>query len=49
MAGVKTQKYKGSKKSKKSWRKHTDISDVEEHLDNIRREERTGYPIYLKV
>ncbi|XP_002162604.2 ribosome biogenesis protein NOP53 isoform X1 [Hydra vulgaris] len=42
MAGIKTHKYKGSKKSKKSWRKHTDIADVEEHLDNVRREERTG-------
>lgn len=33
---------KGSRKSKKSWRKHGDIADVEEHLDDVRRDERTG-------
>ena len=36
-------KKKGSKKNKKGWRKKTDIVDVEEHLEDIRREERTGY------
>jgi len=36
---------KGSKKSKKSWRKHTDIADVEEYLEEVRRDERAGGPI----
>ena len=40
---VALKKKKGSKKSKKGWRKKTDIVDVEEHLEDIRREERTGY------
>lgn len=31
-----------SKKSKRSWRKHTDIKDIEEHLDEVRRQERLG-------
>merc|ERR1712142_1040305 len=33
---------KGSRKSKKSWRKHGDIADLEEHLEDVRRDERTG-------
>jgi len=33
---------KGSRKSKKAWRKHGDIADVEEHLELARRDERTG-------
>jgi len=33
---------KGSRKSKKSWRKHGDIADVEVFLDGVRRDERTG-------
>lgn len=37
-----TKKKKYSKKSKKNWRKHTDIKDVEEFLDEQRQEERTG-------
>ena len=40
---VALRKKKGSKKNKKGWRKKTDIVDVEEHLEDIRREERTGY------
>ena len=31
-----------SKNKKQTWRKHTDIKDVEEHLEEARREERTG-------
>jgi len=33
---------KGSRKSKKAWRKHADIADLEEHLEQQRRDERTG-------
>lgn len=44
-AVVKKKKY--SKKSKKNWRKHTDIKDVEEFLDDVRQEERTGL-VFLK-
>ena len=33
---------KGSKRAKKNWRKGTDIEDVEDHLEDIRRQERTG-------
>ena len=36
-------KRKGSKNKKKNWRKNTDIADVEEHLEEVRRDERTGY------
>merc|ERR1712176_109056 len=39
---VEKKKRKGSKNKKKSWRKNTDIADVEEHLEDLRREERTG-------
>ena len=35
-------KKKGSKSKKKGWRKNTDISDVEQHLEDVRRDERTG-------
>jgi nucleolar protein 53 len=35
-------KKKYSKNSKRNWRKHTDIKDVEEYLDEVRRDERTG-------
>jgi nucleolar protein 53 len=31
-----------SKKNKKSWRKHTEINDVEKFLEAKLREERTG-------
>jgi len=37
-----TKRKRVSKKSKQSWRKHTDIKDVEEYLEEERREERTG-------
>ena len=33
---------KASKKNKKSWRKYTDIEDVEEFLEDQRLEERLG-------
>ena len=33
---------KASKKNKKSWRKNTDIEDVEEFLEDQRLEERLG-------
>jgi len=36
---------KGSRKSKKSWRKHGDIADVEDFLDDVRRDQRTGGPL----
>lgn len=35
-------KTRASKKSKKSWRKNTDIDDVEEFLEDKRLEERIG-------
>ncbi len=31
-----------SKNKKKNWRKHTDIEDVEEYLEDQRLQERTG-------
>ena len=33
---------KASKKNKKSWRKNTELDDVEEFLDDQRLEERLG-------
>ena len=33
---------KVSKNKKKSWRKYTDIKEIEEFLDNKRFEERVG-------
>ncbi|EZA54036.1 hypothetical protein X777_05885 [Ooceraea biroi] len=41
---AKTKKHKVSKKTKKSWRKHVDINDVDAFLDNKRLEERLGAP-----
>lgn len=35
---------KASKKSKKSWRKNTDITEVEDFLEDQRLEERLGGP-----
>ena len=37
-----SKKKRVSKKNKKSWRKHTDIKDVEDFLDDKRLEERLG-------
>jgi len=35
-------KKKGSKNRKKGWRKNVDVEDVEQHLEDNRRDERTG-------
>ncbi len=43
MAAAGVGKRRRSKKSKKSWRKFTDIRDVEEFLEEQRKDERTGY------
>ncbi|KAL9952352.1 hypothetical protein ACROYT_G039596 [Oculina patagonica] len=43
-----TKRKRVSKKSKQSWRKHTDIKDVEEYLEEASREERTGGPVSEK-
>ncbi|XP_046849456.1 ribosome biogenesis protein NOP53-like [Xenia sp. Carnegie-2017] len=37
-----------SKKSKRSWRKHIDIKEIEDYLDEVRRQERTGGVISQK-
>ncbi|XP_012285471.1 ribosome biogenesis protein NOP53 [Orussus abietinus] len=42
------QKRKVSKKTKKAWRKHIDIKDVDAYLDNARLEERLGPPLAEK-
>lgn len=41
--GVK-RKTRGSKSRKKGW-KNVDITDVEQHLEDVRRDERTGYSL----
>ena len=38
-----------SKKSKKSWRKFSNVKDIEEHLEQLRAEERTGLVTFLFV
>ncbi|XP_043487207.1 ribosome biogenesis protein NOP53 [Polistes fuscatus] len=45
MIDVKTKKRKVSKKTKKSWRKHVDTTDVENFLEEERLEERLGGPV----
>ena len=45
---VRKKRKRVSKKSKRSWRKHVDITEIEEHLDEVRRQERTGGIISLK-
>lgn len=42
MALMKLRKKRVSKKQKGSWRKHVDIHDVEEFLEDQRLEERLG-------
>jgi len=42
MENNKLRRKKVSKKTKKAWRKHSDIKDVENFLDDIRLQERTG-------
>ncbi|XP_035733180.1 ribosome biogenesis protein NOP53-like [Vespa mandarinia] len=44
MMDVKSKKRKVSKKTKKSWRKHVDTTDVDKFLENERLEERLGIP-----
>ncbi|XP_064079844.1 ribosome biogenesis protein NOP53-like [Macrobrachium nipponense] len=43
--GDQTKRKRYSKNKKKAWRKKTQISDVEEHLEDKRREERYGGPL----
>merc|ERR1712013_4606 len=33
---------KGSRKSKKAWRKHGDIGDIEQHLESVWQDQRSG-------
>ncbi|XP_076299144.1 ribosome biogenesis protein NOP53 [Lasioglossum baleicum] len=42
MVEAKTKKRKVSKKTKKSWRKHVDMQDVDKFLEDTRQEERLG-------
>lgn len=49
MVDVKIKKRKVSKKTKKSWRKHVDIKDVDKFLDDKRLEERLGVPFSERV
>lgn len=44
MVEIKNKKRKVSKKTKKSWRKHVDTTDVDKFLENERLEERLGVP-----
>jgi nucleolar protein 53 len=39
---VKQKNAQPSRKGKKAWRKNIDITDVEEHLEELRGEERAG-------
>ncbi|KAF4520928.1 hypothetical protein B566_EDAN008903 [Ephemera danica] len=43
-----TRKKRVSKKNKKSWRKNTDVSDVDAFLEEIRKDEREGGAISTK-
>lgn len=49
MIDAKIKKRKVSKKTKKSWRKHVDIKDVDKFLDDKRLEERLGVPFSERV
>jgi len=42
MESGKLKRKRVSKKTKKAWRKYSDIKDVENFLDDIRLQERTG-------
>lgn len=42
LSGKSVKRKRLSKNKKKNWRK-TDIADVEEHLEDVRLQERTGY------
>ena len=39
---VRKKRKRVSKKLKRSWRKNVDIKDIEDYLDEVRRQERTG-------
>lgn len=39
---MRTKRKRFSKKNKRSWRKHTNVKDVEEYLEGRRREEKFG-------
>lgn len=43
----KKKKIRVSRNKKKSWRKHTDIKEIEDFLENKRFEERVGYELEL--
>lgn len=49
MIDTKIKKHKVSKKTKKSWRKHIDIKDVEQFFEDKRLEERLGAPLSERV
>ncbi|XP_076757385.1 ribosome biogenesis protein NOP53 [Xylocopa sonorina] len=42
MTAIRTKKRKVSKKTKKAWRKHVDVKDVDKFLEDFRLEERLG-------
>lgn len=48
MVDTLNKKRKVSKKTKKSWRKHVDIKDVDKFLENQRLDERLGTPFELR-
>ena len=37
---------RGSKNRKKAW-KNVDVDDVEQHLEDVRKDERTGYNVNI--
>ncbi len=44
VVGTPSQRTQASRKGKKAWRKHIDLDDVEQGLEEMRTEERvTGY------
>lgn len=49
MIDAKLKKHKVSKKTKRSWRKHIDINDVDAFLEDKRLEERLGVPLSEKA
>jgi hypothetical protein len=46
MVAISAKKSQPSRKGTKAWRKNIDITDVEEHLEQLRHEERTMYALY---
>lgn len=47
MVATRTAKRRVSRHKKAYWRKGTDITDVDEHLEEERLLERTGYDCYV--